>query len=222
MMRMNSCVEKIQDFVKMNVQSTTDKKGKQVTFTDQLPSQATENPRNQGASSTQTHNINHVHVDEEAVETALAISSLQSGKVLPDPFKNYPFHQDSNEEKETPIIVEQDSDSKDEEEQVMAEPNPEKYKPPVPYPQALNRPKANNSETDDNLLDAFKKVTITIPLIDAIKHIPSYAKFLKGICTPHRNPKRIQLSETVSSIMMNSLPIKKRDPRAPMIHNMLN
>ena len=105
----------------------------------------------------------------------------------------------------------------DEEEQVTAEPNLEKYKPPVPYPQALNRPKAKNSETDDNLLDAFKKVTITIPLIDAIKHIPSYAKFLKGICTPHRNPKRIQLSETVSSIMMNYLPVKKKDPGAPMI-----
>ena len=87
----------------------------------------------------------------------------------------------------------------------------------MPYPQALNRPKAENSETDDNLLDAFKKVRITIPLIDAIKHIPSYAKFLKGICTPHRNPKRIQLSETVSSIMMNSLPVKKRDPGAPMV-----
>ena len=87
----------------------------------------------------------------------------------------------------------------------------------MPYPQALNHPKAKTNETDDNLLDAFKKVTITIPLVDAIKHIPSYAKFLKGICTPHRNPGRIQLSETVSSIMMNALPIKKRDPGAPMI-----
>ena len=85
------------------------------------------------------------------------------------------------------------------------------------YPQALNRPQVKTNESDDHLLEAFKKVTITIPLIDAIKHIPSYAKFLKGICTPHRNPKRIQLSETVSSIMMNSLPIKKRDPGAPMI-----
>ena len=87
----------------------------------------------------------------------------------------------------------------------------------MPYPQALNRPKAKTNETDDHLLDAFKKVTITIHLIDAIKHIPSYAKFLNGICTPHRNLRRIQLSETVSSIMMNSLPIKKRDPGAPMI-----
>ena len=87
----------------------------------------------------------------------------------------------------------------------------------MPYPQALNRPKAKISESDDNLLEAFKKVTITIPLIDAIKHISSCAKFLKGISTPHRNPRRIQLSEMVSTIMMNSLPIKKRDPGAPMI-----
>ena len=148
-----------------------------------------------------------------------AISSLWSGKVLPDPYKDHPIHQVQNEEKETQIIVEQDSGSEDEEEQVTTEPNPDKYKPLVPYPQALNRTKAKNSEIDNNLLDDFKKVTITIPLIDAIKDIPSYAKFLKGICTPHRNPKRIQLSETVSSIMMNALPIKKRDPGAPMITN---
>ena len=217
MTRMNSRVDEIQGFVKTNDQPTADKKGKQVTFTNQLPLQATANPRNQGASSTQTHNINHVHIDEEVVESVLAISSLQSGKALPDPYKDHPFHQGSNEETETLIIVEQDSNSDEEEEQVTAEPNPEKYKPHVPYPQALNGPKAKNSETDDNLLDAFKKMTITIPLIDVIQHIPSYAKFLKGICTPHRNPKRIQLSNTVSSIMMNSLPVKKRDLGAPMI-----
>ena len=49
MTRMNSRVDKIQDFVKTDIQPTTDKKGEQVTFTDQLPSQATANPRNQGA-----------------------------------------------------------------------------------------------------------------------------------------------------------------------------
>ena len=92
----------------------------------------------------------------------------------------------------------------------------------MPYPQALNCPKAKTNKNDDNLLDAFKKVTITIPLIDVIKHIPSYVKFLKGICTPHRNPIRIQLSETVNSIMMNALPIKKRDPGAPMIGASIN
>ena len=64
MTQMNSHVDEIQDFVKMNVQPTTNKKGKQVTFTDQLPLQATANPWNQVASSSHTHNINHVHVDK--------------------------------------------------------------------------------------------------------------------------------------------------------------
>ena len=130
--------------------STTNKKDKQVTFTDQLPSQVTANPRNQGVSSSQTHNINHVHVHEEAVETTLVISSLRSGKNLPDPYKDHPIHQGQIEEEEAPIIVEQDS-SEDEEEQAMAEPNPDKYKPLVPYLQALKRPQAKNSETNENL-----------------------------------------------------------------------
>ena len=67
----------------------TKKKGKHVTFIDQLPSQATANPRNQGASSSQTQNINHIHIDEEAVETALASSSLRNGKDLPDPLPRH-------------------------------------------------------------------------------------------------------------------------------------
>ena len=150
------------------------------------------------------------------METALAISSVQSGKYLLDLYKDYPIHQGSIIE-DTPNIIEHNNDSEDVEEHAKAEPNPNTYKPLVPYPQELNCPKAKTNESDDHLLEAFKKVTITIPLIDAIKYIPSYAKFLKGICTSHRNHKRIQLSETVSSIMMNSLPIKKRDPWAPMI-----
>ena len=130
---MNSRMDEIQDCVKMNVRLTIDKKGKQVTFTDQLPSQAIANPRNQMASSNQTHIINYVHVEEEAVEMALAISSLRSGK---DPI----------EEEEAPIIVEHDSDSEDEEEHTKAEHNPDTYKPLVPYPQSLNCPKAKSTK----------------------------------------------------------------------------
>ena len=115
MTRMNSPVDEIYDFFKMNVQPMTDKKGKQVTFSDQLPSQATANPRNQGASSSQTHNINHIHVDEEVVEMTLVISSLRSGKDLPDPYKDHLIHQGLIE-LETPIIVEYDNDLEEEEE----------------------------------------------------------------------------------------------------------
>ena len=46
---------------------------------------------------------------------ALAILSLRSGQDLPDPYKDHPIHQGPIEE-ETPIIVEHDSDSEDEEE----------------------------------------------------------------------------------------------------------
>ena len=159
------------DFVKTNVQSTTDKKGKQVTFTNKLPSQATTNPWNQGASSSQTHNINHVHVGEEAIKTALAISSPRSRKYLPDPHKDHHIHQGLRME-DTPIIVEHDSDSKDEEEQTKAEPNRDTYKPHMPYPQALNRPKAKINESNDHLLEAFKKVTITIPFIECHQAYP--------------------------------------------------
>ena len=93
------------------------KKGKQVSIFDQLPSQATINPRNQGASSSQMHNPSHVHVDEEAVETTLAISSLRSSKDLPDPYKDHPLHKSSIVEDTPTVVVEQDS-SEDEEERV--------------------------------------------------------------------------------------------------------
>ena len=158
-----------------------------------------------------------MHVDEEAVEVGLAISSLTSGKDLHDPYKDHILHKSSIDDETPTVVVKQDSSFDDEEERVRAEPNPDTYKPPVSYPQALSKPKAKVCESDDHLLEAFQKITITIPLVDSIRHIPSYAKFLKGICTPHRSPKRIQLSENISSIMMNSLPIKKRDPGAPMI-----
>ena len=151
------------------------------------------------------------------METALAISSRQSGKDLRDPYKDHPLHKSTIDEETPTVVVEQNSSLEEEEEQVRAEPNPDTYKPLVPYLQALSKPRPKVSETDDHLLEAFQKVTITILLVDAIKHIPYYSQFLKSICTPHRSPKRIQLSENISSIMMNSLPIKKRDPGAPMI-----
>ena len=57
---------------------------------------------------------------------------------------------------------------------MRAEPNPDTYKPLVPYPQALSKSKAKVSDIDDHLLEAFQMVTITIPLVDAIRHIPFY------------------------------------------------
>ena len=134
-----------------------------------------------------------------------------------DPHTNHKRRKDSLEEKDDcpspTIILEEDS----EDEENKAEPNPEVYKPLVPYPQLLSRPKVSTSDSDDTLVEAFRQVTITILLVDVIQHILSYTKFLKGLCTPTRKPKRIHMSETISSIILSTLHRKRRDPIAPMI-----
>ena len=58
--------------------------------------------------------------------------------------------------------------------------------------------------------------SITIPLTDAIRYIPLYGKFVKELCTPSQG-KKIRLSENISSILLNSLPEKQKDPGAPLI-----
>ena len=123
--------------------STEQRKGKCVEFIDQLPSQPLTNPRNIGqASSSRTHNVNEVCIDG-ASEEAHAISGLRSGKVLVDPHKDHKRRKDPLEERDdrpSPTII-LEEDSEDEEapdEESRTEPNPEVYKPPVPYPQLLS------------------------------------------------------------------------------------
>ena len=150
------------------------RKGKRVEFADQLPSQPLANPRNLGqASLSRTHNVNQVHIDS-APEEAHAISTLRSGKVLVDPHKDHKSHKDQYEEKDDQssptIIPKEDSDDEEapDEEPIRAELNPKVYKPLVPYPHLLSQPKVSMSKNDDTLLEAFRQVTITIPLVDVI------------------------------------------------------
>ena len=140
--------------------STEQRKGKQVEFIDQSPSQPLANPRNVGqASSSRTHNVNEVRIDS-ALEEAHAISGLRSGKVLVDPHTDHKRCKDLLEEKDdrpSPTII-LEEDSEDEEapdEESRAEPNPEVYKSPVPYPQLLSQPRVSTSDSDDTLLEAF-------------------------------------------------------------------
>ena len=193
--------------------STEQRKGKRVEFIDQLLSQPLANLRNVGQESlSRTHNVNEVCIDS-ALEEAHAILGLRSGKVLVDPHMDHKRRKDPLEEKDncsSPMIIPEE-DSEDEEapdEESRVEPNLEVYKPPVSYPQLLSWPRVSTSDSDDTLLEAFRQVTITISLVDAIQHIPSYAKFLKGLCTPTRNLKRIHMSETINSIMLSTLPHK--------------
>ena len=54
------------------------------------------------------------------------------------------------------------------------------YKPLAPFPLRLISTKRPSENQD--ILEAFQQVKINIPLLDAIKQIPSYANFLKDLC----------------------------------------
>ncbi|XP_035551103.1 uncharacterized protein LOC108985606 [Juglans regia] len=64
------------------------------------------------------------------------------------------------------------------------------------------------------------QVRINIPLLDVIQQIPTYAKFLKDLCTVKRRlnvHKKDFLTEQVSAIIQSNTPHKYKDPGAPTI-----
>ena len=60
-----------------------------------------------------------------------------------------------------------------------------KYSIPTPYPQRLR--KLQNDSKSQEFLELFKQVKINIPLLDAIKNVPVYAKYQKDLCTVKRH-----------------------------------
>ena len=59
---------------------------------------------------------------------------------------------------------------------------------PLPFPPRAI-PNKKMEEVDKEILETFRKVEVNIPLLDAIKQIPRYAKFLKESCTHKRRLK---------------------------------
>ncbi|KAM1643787.1 hypothetical protein ACFX2K_013574 [Malus domestica] len=54
----------------------------------------------------------------------------------------------------------------------------------APFPRRFMQSKKD--ESDKDILDTFRKVQVNIPLLDAIKQVPKYAKFLKELCTTRK------------------------------------
>jgi hypothetical protein len=72
----------------------------------------------------------------------------------------------------------------------------------------------------EDIMEVFKHVQINISLLDAIQQVPPYAKLLKDLITVKRKtnvPKKVCLTEQVSSILQCKLPIKYKDPGCPTI-----
>ena len=85
--------------------------------------------------------------------------------------------------------------------------------PNVPFPRRFMQSKKEENEKD--ILETFRKVQVNIPLLDAIKQVPKYAKFLKELCTTRKrisNKEVVRVSENVSAVLQRKLPPKCKDP----------
>ena len=61
---------------------------------------------------------------------------------------------------------------------------------------------------------------VNIPLLDIIKQVPAYAKFLKDLCTIKKGlgiEKKAFLTEQVSAIIQSKYPVKYKDPGSSTI-----
>ncbi|RDX81010.1 hypothetical protein CR513_38366, partial [Mucuna pruriens] len=132
-----------------------------------------------------------------------SVVTLRSGKELPQPTLQ-----------QLPRSAEADS-----------EPNVDLQSRPettVPLPFPSRTTSARKPESDEELLKMFRKVEINIPLLDAIKQVPKYAKFLKELCVHKRRKMKgsKEIGGVVSALTRNeeittgapTLPKKCRDP----------
>ncbi|KAJ9546450.1 hypothetical protein OSB04_018993 [Centaurea solstitialis] len=81
--------------------------------------------------------------------------------------------------------------------------------PNVPFPAHLA--KAKLEAKFGKFLEMMRQLHITIPFMDAITEIPTYAKFLKGLISTKRR-SRIILSEECSTLIPTVCPVKLGDP----------
>ncbi|KAL9339086.1 hypothetical protein Peur_068101 [Populus x canadensis] len=196
-----------------------------------IPAQPMPNPRGQVhmSESSSSEPSNHEQVQ--------AITTLRSGKIVD---KAIGFEiprgiveeksKESEEEIKTQVTNESLSDKEGEiNEKEMSKKGDDSRKigvkvsdlefvPRAPFPQRLGKPKHDlmNSE----IYELFKQVKVNIPLLDAIKQVPSYAKFLKDLCTIKRRlnvKERAFLTEHASAIIQFKTPPKYKDPGCPTI-----
>ena len=86
------------------------------------------------------------------------------------------------------------------------------------FPQALKAKKKAINQAE--MLEVLRQVKVNIPLLDMIKQVPTYAKFLKNLCTVKIGlnvDNKAFLSEQVSAIIQCKTPVRYKDPGCPTI-----
>ena len=133
-----------------------------------------------------------------------AIITLRSGKEI---------------EKPVPMTAEETCKEKEAEpEKTIISEDPVKKNKPPPFPKALRGKKKIPNQAE--IWEVLRQVKVNIPLLDMIKQVPTYAKFLKDLCTVKKGlgiEKKAFLTEQVSAIIQSKTPVKYKDPGSPTI-----
>jgi hypothetical protein len=87
------------------------------------------------------------------------------------------------------------------------------FKTISPFPLSSSRSKKEDKEKE--ILEVFNKVELNIPLIDVIKQIPKYAKFLKELYTTKRayklkGHKMVSIGEVVYDVVQKNMSLKQK------------
>ncbi|XP_038986582.1 uncharacterized protein LOC120112088 [Phoenix dactylifera] len=193
----NEEIKQFQHETRASIQSLDNQMGQMATAisrleaqsSGKLPSQTVVNPR----------------------ENASAIV-LRSGKEVEIPTKATPAS--SKQEKKKNIVADRNV-SNDDDVPKHKFPPLSAYKPVSPFPQALAE--SRKDEQNKDLYKTFHRCEVNIPLLDAIKQVPRYAKFLKELCTIKRKQKlkgceTVRVGENISAVIQRKLPAKCKDP----------
>ena len=122
---------------------------------------------------------------EGTFEHCKAVTTLRSGKIVDKTIQTKEPTQDpqsktvrDDEVADKPYVPKTNV--------IEGEPEEDKatHVPPSSYPHRLRAPKKVNNHSE--IYELFKQVKLNIPLLDGINKIPSYAKFLKDLCTVKR------------------------------------
>ena len=142
--------------------------------------------------------------NNSGMDEVKAIITLRSGKEVDQPMPKPVEDSKKGEELQSEhILLKEDS---------------MKYSIPPPFPQALRSKKKTSQQA--GILEVLRQVKVNIPLLDIIKQVPAYAKFLKDLCTIKKGlgiEKKAFLTEQVSAIIQSRNPVKYKDPGSPTI-----
>ena len=173
-----------------------------------FPSQTLPNPRG-------VHELSFLSEPAPKMDEVQAIITLRSGKEIEQPMSKLVGKTREREEGEPEhIIIKEDSMKGS----MPPPPTPPPPPPPPLFPQALRGKKKASKQ--EGILEVLRQVKVNIPLLDMIKQVPTYAKFLKDLCTFKKGlgiNKKAFLNEQVSSIIQCRTLLKYKDPGSPTI-----